>query len=186
MIAIPEDSEFHPKNAKKKFEFRLDRDWFQKEKKSDSKKEIDEMTVALLSCPDNPSDFDESMWLIITDEEIEEGKIENSLEAWARSAYVATMGDEIWVYVPIEAILEPDEMTKFTETFSAKIKGHYATFISEDDNIYIETTVLKACFPKYRDLLAKVFIGFARAALVEWVEQHLDEEEDEDDFPFSD
>lgn len=176
MIAIHEDSEFHPKNAKKKFEFRLDRDWFDKEKDKPSKGTI--LDDALDLCPDNPEDFDGATWMIIDEDN---GKNMKHIEEWARSGYVAVQGNEIWVYVPAKSFLEHDEMTLLLGEYGKKIKGHYATFFSDDKAFYVETKVLAALFPKYAEMLVNAFMGFAHAALMEWVEEGPENEEDDEE-----
>tara|TARA_E500000331_G_scaffold315423_1_gene325431 strand:+ start:776 stop:1327 length:552 start_codon:yes stop_codon:yes gene_type:complete len=177
MISIHEDSEFHPKNAKKKFEFRLDRDWFDRESDKPSKKTI--LDDALDLCPDDPHDFDEATWMII---ENHDGKSMKHVEEWARSGYVAVQGNEIWVYVPAKAFLEDDEMEQLLNDYKKKIKGHFATFVTAEKALYIETKVLAALFPEYAEILVNAFMGFAHAALIEWVENGIEEEEDDDEF----
>lgn len=174
MIAISEDSQFHPKNASKKFAFKIDRDWFEKDRNGGTA-----LDLALSMCPNNPDDFDGATWLIISDEN---GKYKDHPD-WARSGYVAMQENEIWVYVPAESILTDEEFKELKSDYLSRLKSQYASFHSEG-HMYVETKVLSACFPEHAEMLIKAFMGFAHAALLEWVE--AEDEEDEDEFPYTD
>ena len=194
MIAISEDSEFHPKNAAKKFGFKLNREWFEKKNfidhidhfaKSDSYNDLvesiapDLLGSTLNMCPEDVDDFDHATWLMVS--KVEDGvEVEvDDIPEWKRSGFVALKENDIWVYIPPRAVLSPSEYETLVEDYRKKIKGYNACFTNSEGHLYVETKVLTALFPDLADTIFNAFVLLTQAALSEWITES-DDDEDED------